>query len=305
MDLELGNIMLDANYNPVLINFGTAREIKENKLTDYDGVINEYTPPELEGKNYNYDGSKVDIFQLGITLFKLATGKKPFDDPDDNLPLSDDFFKIFNGMISHNPDNRFSIKDIYESDWLKETNDMFKTNDQRLQYLEEKIKEAFEKKKEKIYENKLNLNENINLHAGNINNFMNANTIEEIPESEINDYNIIKIPQQVNHLELLNLLVEKIKNDKDHYDKLVCDPTKYITSYEVKKEINDAENIRKRVKLEIELIKISDKNEYCFRICNKGKDNYINSDEFYFNISKIKLLIDEIIENAMEKEKDQ
>ena len=305
MDLELGNIMLDANYNPVLINFCTAREIKENKLTDYDGIINEYTPPELEGKNYNYDGSKVDIFQLGIILFKLVTGKNPFDNPDDNLPLSDDFFNLFNGMVSHNPDNRFSIKDIYESDWLKKTNDMFTTNAQRLQDLEEKIKEVLENKKETINGNRLNINENINLHAENINNFMNVNTIEEIPESEINDYNIIKIPLQVNNIELINLLAEKIKNDNDHYDKLICSPTKYIASFEVKKEINDAENQRKRVKLEIELIKISGINEYCFRICNKGKENYINSDEFYFNISKTKLLIDDIIENAMEKERAQ
>ena len=305
MDLELGNIMLDANYNPVLINFCTAREIKENKLTDYDGIINEYTPPELEGKNYNYDGSKVDIFQLGIILFKLVTGKNPFDNPDDNLPLSDEFFNLFNGMISHNPDNRFSFKDIYESDWLKKTNDMFTTNEKRLQDLEEKIKEVLENKKETINGNRLNINENINLHAENVNNFMNVNTIEEIPESEINDYNIIKIPLQVNHIELINLLAEKIKNDNDHYDKLICNPTKYIASFEVKKEINDAENKRKRIKLEIELIKISGINEYCFRICNKGKENYINSDEFYFNISKIKLLIDNIIENAMEKERAQ
>lgn len=50
MNLELGKIMLDANYNPVILNLCTAREIAETNLKDYNGIINEYSPPELEDK---------------------------------------------------------------------------------------------------------------------------------------------------------------------------------------------------------------------------------------------------------------
>ena len=63
-------------------------------------------------------------------------------------------------MTSENPDAQHSIKDIFESDWLKKTSDMFKTKDKRLQYLEGKVKEILENKKEKIYENRLKITEN-------------------------------------------------------------------------------------------------------------------------------------------------
>lgn len=86
----------------------------------------------------------------------------------------------------------------------------------------------------------------------------------------------------------MNLLVEKIKNDKDHYDTIICDSSKFIASLEVKKEINDEQNKKKRIKLEIELCKIINKDEYFFRINNINKVNHIKSDEFYSNVYKIK-----------------
>ena len=93
-------------------------------------------------------------------LNKLLTGKNPFVYRDNNTHLSEDFIKLFIRMTSENPDAQHWIKDIFESDWLKKTSDMFKTKDKRLQYLEGKVKEILENKKEKIYENRLKITEN-------------------------------------------------------------------------------------------------------------------------------------------------
>ena len=269
--------------------------MKETNLTGYDGILNEYTPPELEQKGNNYNGFKVDIYHLGGLLYKLVTGKNPFDEEENNTPLSQDLGVLFGRMISQNPENRYSIKDIYENDWMKKTSEMFKNKNEDFKHLDEKVKNVFEKKKEAIYENQLHINENIILAVDNLNYFINVQEIEEISETDIYNFNIIKIPINVNQFDLMNLLIKNIENDKDHYDKVVIPERKYSVCLEIKKKVNDAQFRRKRMKIEIELMKISNKDEYFFRINNTRNNNLYDLDDFYSNIYGIKKLIESII----------
>ena len=65
LNLKLSNIMLDENYNPIIINFGSAK--KHGQMLNYSDInINEYSPPEFYSENLQYEEFKIDIFNLGI-----------------------------------------------------------------------------------------------------------------------------------------------------------------------------------------------------------------------------------------------
>ena len=105
----------------------------------------------MKDNNFNYDGFKVDIFSLGILLYKLITGKKPSDEEDINLSV--DFINLFSRMIAEKPEDRYSLKDVFDSDWMKKTTEMFNKKDEEFKSLEKKVKNELEKKRDQIITN--------------------------------------------------------------------------------------------------------------------------------------------------------
>ena len=83
-DLKVTNMLIDSNNLKIkIIDFGFAC-LNQDKLRMYCGTRS-YMPPELM-KRVPYDGKQMDIWALGVTLFKLLTGEYPFgDDADKNL----------------------------------------------------------------------------------------------------------------------------------------------------------------------------------------------------------------------------
>ena len=77
-DLKLENIMLDANNEPVLCDFGLSGLIETNneKLTEFVGTKS-YAAPEIL-RQEPYSGIKCDIFSLGVILFTLMIHKFGF-----------------------------------------------------------------------------------------------------------------------------------------------------------------------------------------------------------------------------------
>ena len=176
LDIKLGNIVLDKDYEPIIIDFGNSRKcMKENNdiipLKKRLGTDN-YMCPEMWHKSY-YNGIKADIFSLGVVLFNLVTGKAPFKenskDKDEYYKLipsdlngnydaywnkinsfichdlSDNFKKLYQKMIARNPDDRpNNIQEILESDWMQEFDNLSpeerKTLDKRLK---DKLKEIY------------------------------------------------------------------------------------------------------------------------------------------------------------------
>lgn len=299
MDLELGNIFLDANYNPVIVNLGTSLKAKEN-LKDFNGIINEYIAPELETKNYDYNGYKVDIYNLGKILNKLVTGKISSETPIyNNIEFSKEFKILLDGMLLRNPSDRYSLNNIFESSWLKKMGEIFKNKTEEFENLERDINDRFERKKQEIINNsRIVIIENMTI--SNIENlYKNNPKISEIEESEIYNYNIIMIPEKLDPILLINHLLNRIKEDKDHYNNPKTG-NNYIISVEIKNEFDDANNNKKRTKIEIELYKIKNRNEYFFIINNIG-DNVSNCDCFYSAINKIKHELDSIIDEETQK----
>ncbi|PAY19109.1 hypothetical protein CKO51_13350 [Rhodopirellula sp. SM50] len=76
-DLKPGNVLLDANGQPLLTDFGLARRSSESELTRTGAILGtpEYMPPEQARGETATTAS--DIYSLGAILYRLLTGRTP------------------------------------------------------------------------------------------------------------------------------------------------------------------------------------------------------------------------------------
>jgi serine/threonine protein kinase len=78
-DIKPGNILIDENGEPYLADFGLARLIGEHGLTRHGVFVGtpHYASPEqvtLEPLD-----ARSDIYSLGLVIFEMATGRRPFE----------------------------------------------------------------------------------------------------------------------------------------------------------------------------------------------------------------------------------
>ena len=174
-DIKLDNILLDDNYHPKLSDFGHAAK-SGTFMNDFAGTPGYMAPEIIEGKAY--DGYKVDIYSLGVTLFRLTLGisvftddneqnsiynliKKKYNDlywkyisiKEDNNEyinnLSEEFKSLYTKMISPDPDDRPSIDDVLYDDWFGEIRNM--STEQLDDYEKEiKLEDEFKKRRDII-----------------------------------------------------------------------------------------------------------------------------------------------------------
>ena len=89
-DIKLENIIVSSNYNFKLIDFGFSTDIfqtnHELRFSKYG--TSGYFPPEIY-LNKDIDPIKSDIFALGVCLFIIVTGYKPFN----NSKRTDIYYK--------------------------------------------------------------------------------------------------------------------------------------------------------------------------------------------------------------------
>ena len=157
LDIKPGNIMLDNKFEPVIIDFGFATEIRDQnknikKLDKFWGT-KQYKCPEI-WEEKEYSGEKADIFSLGVVLFNLVIGRYGFVtstkyDPyynliiegeengtyenywnkilcainKENKLLSENFKNLYLEMVAYNPEKRPTIdKILNKSKWFDEIN---------------------------------------------------------------------------------------------------------------------------------------------------------------------------------------
>ena len=89
MDIKLENIVLDANFNIKLIDFGFACHISGDSGSSYSDELKgtpAYMTPEMH-VGHKYQPVVADMFSLGVLLFIMYTGVQPFTkaDPSDGL----------------------------------------------------------------------------------------------------------------------------------------------------------------------------------------------------------------------------
>ena len=94
-DMKPANVMLQPNGNIKLIDFGIAREYKQQNIEDTVSLGTKgYAAPEQFGGRGQTD-ARTDIYCLGVTLYHLITGKNPTEPPYELYPI-----RHWNGKLS-------------------------------------------------------------------------------------------------------------------------------------------------------------------------------------------------------------
>lgn len=113
-DMKPANVMLKSDGNVVLIDFGTAREYKEQNTGDTTCLGTQgYAAPEQFGTMGQTD-ARTDIYCLGATMYHLVTGHNPSEPPYEMYPitqwkpdLSTGLERIIEKCTCKNPQDRY------------------------------------------------------------------------------------------------------------------------------------------------------------------------------------------------------
>ncbi|XP_061579327.1 serine/threonine-protein kinase SIK1 [Cololabis saira] len=131
-DLKTENLLLDANMNIKLADFGFGNFYNAGEpLSTWCGSPPYAAPEVFEGKEY--EGPQLDIWSLGVVLYVLVCGSLPFDGP--SLPtlrqrvtegrfripffMSEDCENLIRKMLVVDPAKRISVAQIKQHRWMQ------------------------------------------------------------------------------------------------------------------------------------------------------------------------------------------
>ena len=315
-DIKLENILVTNDYSPKLCDFGFATK-NEPDLSEYIGTQDHAAPEVISHKPY--DGFKADIFSLGVTLISLTTNKQCFRSASKNdsnyryiilnkldrfwgrvdrqiNAISQELKNLFIKMISFNPKDRPDIKQILESAWMKELNDM---NQEQLVKLEKEVKDELEKRevivkaeKEKIMEiNEQNSQEFSQNRSSNDYEYFQPDLKPKVlpPEKKIDNY--IKFKGCFNPCLFMNKLCDKLKQK---FEECFIEPNKNNFAFKIifeEEDEEDEEELTEEMIEEFKKLGINDDNEIDDEDNIKGKEIVIKVKLYYTGIKNLNYLL--------------
>lgn len=143
LDLKLTNIHIGSEYKIKIAGFDQCHFNSENPVLATG--TNHFRAPEIK-KGQCANPRAADVYSLGIILFNLVNGHRPYDEDKvvnvfklehllwDNDPVfwkvnslyyqtqgikDEDFKKLIFGMCKKNPDERISVYEVMHSAWYK------------------------------------------------------------------------------------------------------------------------------------------------------------------------------------------
>lgn len=280
-DLKMQNILVDENLNPKICDFGFAT-FNTGRLTQPLGTLN-YAAPEIL-LHKPYDGFKADIFSLGVVLLTLTTCKIGFmqatrSDPYYRLimtkhygqywnivsnqieDVSEDLKKLYNKMVSFRPQERPTIEEILNDDWMKEIRDLKK---EEYDELENKIREEFLKREKDINEE---LKKKIQVKSehrtdiddsrgiGDEKEYFDLSLKPKYAQTGIGMNNYIKITGNLNPAKFMNNLINKI--GQKFKNNFIVEESKKALKFKVTFEEEEKEEEEIPKELEEELAKLN------------------------------------------------
>jgi eukaryotic-like serine/threonine-protein kinase len=134
-DMKPANVMLKPDGNIKLIDFGIAREYKEQNLADTVSLGTKgYAAPEQFGGKGQSD-ARTDVYCLGVTLYHLVTGQNPCEPPYELYPirhwnpqLSGGLERIIQKCTQLNPEDRYQscAELLYALNHYEEIDDLYR-----------------------------------------------------------------------------------------------------------------------------------------------------------------------------------
>ncbi|KAF7466728.1 Hypothetical predicted protein [Marmota monax] len=130
-DLKAENLLLDADMNIKIADFGFSNEFTLGSKLDTFCGSPPYAAPELfQGKKY--DGPEVDVWSLGVILYTLVSGSLPFDGQNlkelrervlrgkYRIPfyMSTDCENLLKRFLVLNPIKRGTLEQIMKDRWI-------------------------------------------------------------------------------------------------------------------------------------------------------------------------------------------
>ena len=125
-DIKPQNVLLDRSGEPKLTDFGLARQLDDPGITSaglFLGTPHYVSPEQAEAGTLD---ERTDLYALGVVLYEMATGRKPFEgktvvevldqqrhqapsDPREiNPDIGEDLSKLILRCLEKDPDNRLS-----------------------------------------------------------------------------------------------------------------------------------------------------------------------------------------------------